>query len=428
MRRRGRGASPTQAPRRSANVSARQLRANQLRTGLVITLVPSSLTTHHRLLTSSLPLAAPPYHGLAQGRFWCAALPLSRPCALCAHLRRTSTLLVRAGSLENAAKDTSLPYLLTDVYTHAKEPFSWSCTRTDVESPRQTHWWRFMRKLMALRPMSERMRRRLRHHVGTKKQQIGKYGAEVVPTREKYVEMTRDTAGYELEFWVSEGADGSLGYTLSPTCAPPTKPAKMPPPPSYMCAPSWFTRARSHRLIAQLVAENYQLIDQNERLQYISIVVLPDPNTARALRTKVQSPSAGITPNPSLGTPLLLTLTLTLSQVQPLADADPDALAARQWVADCVTTAGLPSLNWQTEVHLVKVVPQKLRLAVGDGAAAGKRGSRVFVVRVQYVSWGDVGAASVACAVRAGKLADAVSSCPARSSASEQARSAASAC
>ena len=414
MRRRGRGASPTQAPRRSANVSARQLRANQLRTGLVITSVPSSLTTHHRLLTSSLPLAAPPYHRLAQGRFWCAALPLSRPCALCAHLRRTSTLLVRAGSLENAAKDTSLPYLLTDVYTHAKEPFSWSCTRTDVESPRQTHWWRFMRKLMALRPMSERMRRRLRHHVGTKKQQIGKYGAEVVPTREKYVEMTRDTAGYELEFWVSEGADGSLGYTLSPTCAPPTKPAKMPPPPSYMCAPSWFTRARSHRLIAQLVAENYQLIDQNERLQYISIAVLPDPNTARALRTKVQSPSAGITPNPSLGTPLLLTLTLTLSQVQPLADADPDALAARQWVADCVTTAGLPSLNWQTEVHLVKVVPQKLRLAVGDGAAAGKRGSRVFVVRVQYVSWGDVGAASVACAVRAGKLADAVSSCPAR--------------
>ena len=65
-------------------------------------------------------------------------------------------------------------------------------------------------------------------------------------------------------------------------------------------------------------------------------------------------------------------------------------------------------------MHLAKVIPQKLRLAVGDGAAADKHGSRVLVVRVQYVSWGDAGAASLARAVRAGQLADAVSRCPAR--------------
>ena len=311
--------------------------------------------------------------------------------------------------------DTSLPYLLTDIYAYEKVPYAWSVVKTDVESPRQTHWWRFLRKLMTLRPWSERMRRRMRHHVGTRRQQIRTYGEEVVPTREKYVEMTRDTAGYELEFWISEGADGSLGYTLSPTCAPsPTEHANTPPP-GGLHLPALLLR-----LIAQLVAENYLLIDQNERLEYISIALLPDPNPARALSKKVRSPSAGISPNPN---PQPSTLNLdpdpdpNPSQVQPLADDDPDALAARQWVADCITGAGLPPLSWQTEVHLVKVVPQKLRLAIADGAAAGKSGSRVLMVRVQYTSWGDAGAASVTRAVRAGQLANAVSSSPARAGA-----------
>lgn len=72
---------------------------------------------------------------------------------------------------------------------------------------------------MALRPWSERVRRKMRHLAGSKKEQQQQLGFEVAPTRAKHVELTQDTQGYELEFWVSEGASGALGYTLAPTCA-----------------------------------------------------------------------------------------------------------------------------------------------------------------------------------------------------------------
>lgn len=109
--------------------------------------------------------------------------------------------------------------MLTDVYTrHAALPYEWKATRTDVEPARQTNWWRFLQKVITLKGgWSEKMRRKVRREAGTKKEQLQRFGMEVAPTAVKFHELTYDTGHYQLQFWVSEGASGALGFTLDPT-------------------------------------------------------------------------------------------------------------------------------------------------------------------------------------------------------------------
>lgn len=144
---------------------------------------------------------------------------------------------------------------------------------------------------------------------------------------------------------------------------------------------------RFRRLVAQLTAENYQLIDMPDRLKYFGVALLPDPDQNRRLPKKARALPA---------------------------DAG-EAVEAREWAGRCVTLAGLPALDWSLEVHDVQVVPQRLRLAAADGAAAGKGGSRVLKLRVHLVSWGSDGRASVAREARAKAVAASICECRARS-------------
>ena len=150
---------------------------------------------------------------------------------------------------------------------------------------------------------------------------------------------------------------------------------------------SLTSRLPCRRLLAQLTAENYALQDAAEKLDFLSYVLLPDPlGDRRQLRAKAQL----------------------------LSPADPDATAACTWISDAVAAAHLPPMDWASEVHAYAVVPQRLKLAIGEGAATGKGGARVLMVRLQFVSWGLDGSVDLVQEARAKALASAVSAAPAR--------------